>query len=707
MSSFSGTTQVNGQNSDAGLQLAPAGNDGPDHALLSRTFNTTIANLQGFCDQAQENYNTRYALWSGQSADGRKHAREGAKIDPTPWDGASDLQVFLTDEAIISKVAMLSMAFRRAGISATPVEGNDIKRAKTVSNFMRWLVQTQVPSVGREVKLLTNYIQEQGVGAMGVFWEETQEKILQNVTLVQLQEQFPTLDMQALMFSDDLMDDAVAIFTEIYGCTASKAKKMVRELRMKQETTVPTLGRKKSYPVLRAFNLNQNLFIPNYTTDPEKASDMFRVEYYTAEQLRGFANTANWDKAWVEAAITTCKGKQITQTQNEYNQPISRSFMYQQENFTDLIGVVYAYQRLSDEDGYTGLYLTIFNPGLPPDGDHDGYAKFGLLGYADGAYPFVIFRREHLSRKLHDTRGIPEPGKPLQQQIKVHKDSLIDNASMQIMPPLMYPQGRPPLRWGAGARVPERRPGEYHFGTTPAYSPSTEFSQKQLQDDFNRYNGFVSAETDPTYAGLRMQSEVDDFLEGWSKVLTALWSRYRQFGSEQVYFRVVGQKQADPIEFNKGQDDEEFDFILKFSVESMDPESVMAKMEQIAKIVATADRDGSVNYHELLLAMLESVDPVMAERIVDPIEQGQQRVVTEMQDILAKVYAGQDHDIKEGMPPEIGIPTIQNYIQGDPVVQAKMQNPQDPFGKRIEKLVKQLEFVQIQRENSRIGRLGA
>lgn len=705
MSSYTGSVQD--ANSDAGLQLAPVGNDGPDHALLSKTFNTCIANLQGFTDQCQENYNTRYALWSGQSADGKKHAREGAKIDPTPWDGASDLQVFLTDEAIISKVAMLSMAFRRAGISATPVEGNDIKRAKTVANFMRWLVQTQIPEVGREVKLLANYIQEMGVGAMGVFWETKQEKILQNVSLEQLQHQFPDLDMQALMFSDDLMDDAVAIFTEIYGCTASKAKKMVRELRATQQTTVPTLGREKSYPVLRAFNLNQNLFIPNYTTDAETASAMFRVEYYTAEQLRSFVNTSGWDSDWVEQAIKTCKGSQITQTQNEYNQPISRSFMYQQENFTDLIGVVFAYQRLSDEDGYSGLYLTIFNPKLPPDSLQKGYAKTGLLGYADGAYPFVIFRREHLSRKLHDTRGIPEPGKPLQQQIKVHKDSLIDNASMQIMPPLMYPQGRPPLRWGAGARVPERRTGEYHFGTTPAYSPSTEFSQKQLQDDFNRYNGFVSAETDPQYSGLKMQAEVDDWLECWSKVTQKIWSRYRQFGSETVYFRVVGLKQIDPVEFHKGQDDEEFDFMLKFSIDSLDPEKTFEKLEQIAKIVATGDRDGTVNYAEWLQVMINAVDPTIAEMILDPKEVGQQRVVSEMQELLAKVYAGQDHDIKEGTPPEIGIPVIQNYVQGDPVVQAKMMNPEDPFGKRIEKLVSQLKFVETQRENARIGRLGA
>jgi len=226
MSSFSGTT--NGQ-TDAGLQLAPVGNDGPDHALLSKTFSNTLANLQGFFDQCEENFNTRYALWSGQSADGKKHSREGSKIDPTPWDGASDLQVFLTAEAILKTVAMLSMAFRRAGISATPVEGSDIKRAKTVANFMRWMGQTQIPEVAREVKLLANFIQEQGIGAMGTFWEETQEKILTTVTLEQLQAQSPEADLTTALYSTEGEDQLVEIFVGLYECSRAKAKKMLSE----------------------------------------------------------------------------------------------------------------------------------------------------------------------------------------------------------------------------------------------------------------------------------------------------------------------------------------------------------------------------------------------------------------------------------------------------------------------------------------------
>lgn len=704
MSSFSGTT--NGQ-ADAGLQLAPVGNDGPDHALLSKTFSNTLANLQGFFDQCEENFNTRYALWSGQSADGKKHAREGAKIDPTPWDGASDLQVFLTDEAIIKKVAMLSMAFRRAGISATPVEGNDIKRAKTVANFMRWMVQTQIPEVSREVKLLANFIQEQGIGAIGTFWEETQEKILTTVTLDQLQAQSPEVDLTTVLYSTEGEDQLIEIFVGLYECSRAKAKKMLAELRKSQTTTVPTLGRKKSRPVLRAFNLNQNLFIPAESTDPENCSAMFRVEYYTAEQLRGFVNTSNWDEAWVEAAINTCRGQLITNTQNEYNQPMGRSFTFQSNQFTNLIGVVFAYQRLSDEDGNAGIYLTVFNPKMGPDGSHEGYAKTGLLGYAHGQYPFTIFRREHLSRKLHDSRGIPEPGKPLQQQIKVHKDSLIDNASMQIMPPLMYPQGRPPLRWGAGARIAERRPGEYHFGTTPAYSPSTEASYKELKSDFNGYLGFATSSSDPTYTPLITQDEADEFLIGWNKVYLQCWQLFKQFGKEETYYRVVGLKQVDPVEFRKGEEDEQFDFVLRFSVDSMSPDQTFAKLEQIAKIVATGDREGMVNYSEWLQVMVNAIDPTIAEMILDPKEVGQQRASGDMQEMLTKVYSGIDQDLTPGTPPDLALSVIQNYIQGDPTVQAKMQNPQDPFGKRIEKLMKQAEFQKVQQNNAKIGRMGA
>jgi hypothetical protein len=707
VSSYTGTS-VDATPTDPGLQLAPKGEAGPDYPSLKRDFELCVSNLQPYVDQCRENYDTRFALWDGQSADGRKHAREGAKIDPTPWDGASDLRVFLTDEAVNAKVAMLAMAFRKAQLVAVPVEGNDLKRAKIVSNFMKWLVQTQIPEIDREVELLGNYLCEKGVAATGQFWEMTREKTLLTLQLSDLQAQFPEADVMVMLTDPAMTDTLRALFEEMYNCTAKKARKMIEDLRTTGRTTVPVAGREKSRPVVRAFNLDENLFIPNSSTDLETAPAVYRVQYFSAEQLRSFAATEGWDEKWVDAAISTCRGKYITPTTNEYIRVHSRSFNYIQEEMDNLIGVVYAYQRLSDEDGIPGIYLTVFTPLMGPDGgEHLGYAKHGLLGYAHGQYPFVIHRREFLSRRLHDSRGIPEVGKPIQDQIKVHKDSRIDAASLAILPPMGYPVGRPPARWGAGARIPERRPNEYHFLDRPMPDGNTEASETQLRNDFNRYLGFASATGDQQFALMKNQFETDKFMSSWSKAFRQIWSLYQQFGSEQVYFRVVGLRQQDPIQFIKGGQDEEYDFILNYQVESMDTEKTFEKIKQIAQIVATADREGVVDYSEWLQAMIEAIDPTIAERIIQPKDVGQQKVVGELQDMLAKVYAGQDQDIKVGTPPELGLQVIQGYVQGDPVVQQRMQNPNDPFGKRIEKLTKQLQFQVQQRENAKIGRLGA
>ena len=384
MSSYDGSDSPA---TDSSLQEAPPEGSGPDFGTLKKSFEDCVANLQPYVDQCRDNYETRYAIWNGQSSDGRKHSREGSKIDPTPWDGASDLRVFLTDEAINAKVAMQCMAFRRANIVAIPVEGNDLKRAKTVSGFMRWLVQTQIPEIDREVELLANYVYEKGIGITGQFWEVIKEKTLATITLDQLQQQFPTMDVLMIIQNPDTAASMAAIFEEVYQCSNRKAKKMISELLATQETTVPVVGRERSRPVVRAFNLDENLFIPHFATDLETAPAIYRVQYFTAEQLRAFVINEDWDEEWVEAAITTCRGRMLTIIPSEYTKTGSRAFSFLQTEFSTLIGVVYAYQRLSDEDGVPGVYLTVFHPDLPPDVNHMGYAKYGLLGYAHGKYP--------------------------------------------------------------------------------------------------------------------------------------------------------------------------------------------------------------------------------------------------------------------------------------------------------------------------------
>ncbi len=714
MSSFPSASSVLPR---ADLQLAPVGEDGPDYSTLKKSFTDCATNNQPYCTQTTQNYSTRFAIWGGQSADGKKHSRgPQGQTEPVPWDGASDLRVYLVDNLINDKVAMILEAINKASLVAEPVEGNDIKRAKQVSLFMRWLINSQMPDFDREIELLAQYLQEKGAAVMGQFWETSQEKVLTVIRLSELQEKFPEIDMQMLLDSGDADDYLKSLFEEIYGVSRSKAGKMLKELTNKGETTIAVVGRERSYPVMRAFNLDTDLFIPPDTTDIEMATGIYRVQYYTPEKLRSLVNTDGWDKNWVENAIATAKGKMLSVTPVEYMQPMSRSFIYTQQRFTDKIGVVWAYQRLSDEDGVPGIYLTIFSPDLPPSeggtagggisyGAHKGYAKFTLFGDNDGRYPFVLYRREYLSRKLHDSRGLPEPLKPLQDTIKAHKDGRIDTASYNIMPPIMYPLGRPPLKWGAGARIPERRTGEYHHNNPIPFDQTTEESLASLSNDARDYAGFAKSDSDEPVNPTKNQAEINKIFSSLAASLRQIWNLFKKYGNEVTYFRVVGVQSEEATEFQRGPQEEDFFFRFRYNLRDSESEYSMEKIKNMMDIAAAMDRTGAVDWTEFLQVALEIQDPNIAARVLRPAEVGTEKVIMEVQDDLTKLWAGIAVNVKPNTPPGIAKQVIQNWAQSPDVV-ARYQ-ADEAFKTRVDVYSQQVEMLEMQQQNKQIGRLGA
>lgn len=714
MSSYNGSGTVL---PDTRLQLAPVGETGPEFTQLKASFQKTVTDCNPYVVQTSANYATRYAIWGGQSADGKKHARgPQGQAEPVPWDGASDLRVYLVDNLINDKVAMILEAINKASLVAEPVEGNDIKRAKQVSLFMRWMINSQMPDFEREIELLAQYLQEKGAAVMGQFWETSQEKTLQALRLTDFQAQFPDIDMLQLLQSGDADDYLKSTFEEIYGVTRAKAQKMLRELANTGTTTVAIVGKERSYPVMRAFNLDTDLFIPPDTTDIEMATGIYRVQYYTPEKLRSLVNTDGWDKNWVENAIATCKGKMLSVTPVEYMQPMSRSFIYTQQRFTDKIGVVWAYQRLSDEDGVPGVYLTIFSPDLPASnggnggpgieyGAHKGYAKFSLFGDNDGKYPFVLYRREYLSRKLHDSRGLPEPLKPLQDTIKAHKDGRIDTASYNIMPPIMYPLGRPPLKWGAGARIPERRQGEYHHNDPIPFDETTEASLATLNNDARDYAGFAPSNSDEPINPTKNQAEINKLFGSLAQSLRQVWNLFKKYGNETTYFRVVGVQSDETTEFHRGPEEEDFFFRFKYSIRDGDSEYSLEKIQKMMELAASMDRTGAVDWTEFLQVAFETVDPNIASRILRPAEVGTEKVIDEVQNDLTKLWSGISTNVRPNTPPQIAMTTLQNWAQSPDVV-ARFQSDES-FAARATAYYKQVEMLQMQAENRVVGRLGA
>lgn len=692
------------ESSDPGLMLAPVGDSGPNIEATVKAFSDTIRDAQNYVAQCQTNYRTRFALWAGQANDGKKHSRDMNGVEAVPWEGASDMQVFLVDDVINYKVAQNCMALRRANFVAVPIEGNDLARANTVSAFIKWLIRTQVPNLDREEELLENYKLQKGLAITGQFWEKCQQKTLITLRIEDFEAKFPGIDLLAVLKDPLMTDSIVGMLTEQFDIGTGKAKRVIRDLLNKGEAEIPTVGREYSRPVIRAFNLDENIFVPTWATDIETAPWIFRVEYLTADQLRSYVNTDGWDEKWVEAAIQKLKGKWISMAPDRNIEPLQRNNLPRYDNLNDLIGVVYAYQTLSDEDGIPGKYLTIFNPNMPKDENQDGYAKFGLLNYAHGEYPFVLHRREYLSRRVHDSRGVPEQGKPAQDQIKSFTDARNDASAMAILPPLMHPLGRAPGKWGPNARVPERRQGEYHYADRPAYDVTTTVAEDKLMERFRQSNGIRTPEGDPIEATTRNQFEADKTLRGWAAAYRQCYKLWQQFGPPEVYFRVIGVKKQDPILMDKGDPKEDFDIYLTFDVQTQDPEIIQKKLEAMARVLATFDKFGQADYSQALQIAMEAVDVNWAERVVQPQDVAVDKVIKEEKEALTKIYGGFDEDISLGAPPQIGMQVIQQWTQTPDIAQRLQQD--EPFMKRVEKRMKQYSFQLTQQENARIGRYG-
>lgn len=698
------------------LQLAPEGESGPNFSTLKAAFQKCTTDNQSYQTQTALNACSRFAIWGGQSADGKKHSRgPNGQTDPVPWDGASDLRVYLIDNLINDKVAMILEAINKASLVAQPVEGNDIKRSKEVTLFMRWLLE-QMPDLEREVELLIQYIQEKGVAVMGQFWETSQEKILQVLRLEDFQAAFPDIDMLQLLESGDADDYLKSTFEEHYGVSRAKANKMLRELTNTGTTTVAIVGKEKSYPCMRAFNLDTDLFIPPDTTDIEMATGIYRVQYYTPEKLRSLVNTNGWDKNWVENAIACNKGKMLSVTPVEYMQPMSRSFVYTQQRFTDKIGVCWAYQRLSDEDGVPGVYQTVFSPDITPTsggtgdgnityGAHKGYAKYSLYGDNDGKYPFVLYRREYLSRKLHDSRGLPEPLKPLQDTIKAHKDARIDTASYNIMPTIFYPIGRPLLKWGAGARVPERRPNEYHYGHPIPFDETTEASLSTLVNDARDYAGFAKTDSDEPINPVKNQAEINKIFSSLAKSCHQIWNLFKKYGNETTYYRVTGVQSDEATKFERGPEDEDFTFKFRYNLRDSDSDYSLEKIKSMMELAASMDRTGAVDWTEFLQVALEAQDPSIAARVLRPAEVGTEKVIEEVQNDCTKLWSGIAVNVKPNTPPGIAQQTLQNWAQSPDVVQRYQQD--EAFKARVDAYTKQVSMLQEQANNKIVGRLGA
>ena len=659
----------------------------PDIKTLRYAYDETVVELEAYFDLCRTSYDDRRNWWAGKSRDHRKHG-----ADAFPWEGAADMEAHTIDERITRLVSLFMSSLNRSNVRAFPVESTDIPRSKVVSSFLKWMVSSgYIPRFKREMELGANYLLERGILITYVGWHREDRRFLQRLDLNQIAQIAP--EVVELIEAGENDDELIALLEATFpGVTKKRAKKALKDLRKTGEAELPIVRRQVDAPEVKTLAPDGDFFFPPYVTDPQRAPYCFWKTYYTAQELENKVITDGWDADFVETMIDKYRGVNIDSIEREQEGRRSTSLTDNAYEANELIEIVYGYQRLIDpEDGSEGIYCTVFHKEYS-----EGYAKFELLnGYED--YPVVVTKLSEDSKRLYDTQTIPDILRGIQNQVKVERDSRIDRNSLATLPPILHPVGQAPTDWGPGRMIPYRRKGDLDFAPTPPSPVGSIEIEKTMEAQADRLCGLDETSQ---ISQVRKQFLVDKFLQHSAEVLQMCYKCFQRFGPDSVFFRVTGS--PDPVVFNKGNPDENYDIIISYDVLNSDPETQEKKLQQMVALTQL-DRSGRINIDNLLDAAANSIDPVLADRVLQPTEAAQEQVVRQVTDDLAKIFAGIEMPARPNGA-QIALTVIQQYAS-QPDVAERLQSD-EAFAARLEKYAGQYTFQMQQAQNAQIGRVG-
>lgn len=686
----------------------------PEIERLKDAFSESKGDMASYETQVELNYNTRNCLWAGQNLrTGRKH---GTTDKPAyPWPDASDIRPFTTNSIIDENVSMFSKALLRGNLTAIPMEGNDIERSRMISEYMKFLVHS-IPDLSRQAKILANYQEEKAIGVLGIAWDQKVEDQMNKLTIEQVGEfqveEDPEIGMKIVeMIADPEQikeaTDAMALFFP--NASRRKARKAVMELQKKgvTEIAVPTVIHNR--PAIKALEVGTDIVFPPNIINLQDSPYIFHTEPMTPEQLKAKVTEDGWDADWVDAVIKTTTGRsteatQKRQTLNAIENTDGTGTSASDAN-SGFVNITHGYEKAVTEDGILGVFITSFHPEV------EGWGMSQLLDYKPSRYPFVAFPREYRSNRLMDTRGVPELAKGSQDEIKVQQDSRVDRTAMVTCPPKEHPLGRKPLNWGPGDSIGVRRRGEYGFIETPGgnITESIEIEQS-VRNNLNRSFGRPVAGEDPQHAIDILQDQVNQWMENWVIVMDQIWDLDQQFGDDEKFFRVIGSRDVEAMQFIRQEGIERVDFYLDYNLLNADTSKQVENLIQLGEMASAYDRDGTFDFAEFMKTVAGAMDTSYADRFIKPAQQATEDERRKTQDDLAKIVSGQVVNAPENANTQLRLEEIQNWMKGteeipaEDVQQMMQENPH--LQARIEQYVKQLQFQAQQRQNAITGRLG-
>ena len=653
----------------------------------------------------------RYARWSGQTDDGKKHSEYRSNGDPAfPFEGASDVRCRLADSVCNEITALLLSAFNRADIRGNATEFNDLPMAQATTTLLKWVKENKLASdLAREAELGAQYSSQYGWTVFFTGWDQrvsTRKQVIKFDEILansqQLDPASPLVALPELIANPEAEDQAAELFTGLLPIDKVEAKELVRDLRKEGEGDWEQQYVSKNLPMVLALKPYDEIALPPETVDLQSARVIFRRCWHTEVELREKVITADWDEDWVENVVKA-GGWQMSANMSDY-ETASTLVAYKSIDRKNLIEVVYAYYRTIDE-GKPAIYYSVFCPstaGTAPDAPK--FAKHELLDYAHGDYPFVEFRFERTKRAVTDSRGVPELVTTDQDEMKAQHDSLRDRTAFETLPPIrVVKRIGQPTKIGPGVPLPVTRPDDYTFMEPPARAPQTAFSLlERVEANVASYFGLNHTAVPPVKSQMLQQVRVNAWLGAWQQVFKQMLALCLQYMAPEEIERITGVPLAQNLTDVAGS----FDVSVKFDVRELDTNYVAEKLASIQKFVVPLDAGGVIDRNKLVQMFLNAIVPESASELILDQGQASEQMYRQIQSDIGLMMLGSEALYTENDPAaKAKMQMVQDVMSKNPKAQAALQQDQ-LFQALFQNYVKNLQMSIMQDQNASIGRMG-
>ena len=664
-----------------------------DYTNHKETFDRTVDDLSDYIDNCAQARRIRDCDWDSKNDDLTK-AGENA----FPFKGAADTEQWLAQGLMSTSTAINMNALRRSQIQAYPRKATDVSRASQVSVFLKYLRDAGVDNFYREAELADNYYKEKGIAVTYYGWSPS--RMVPHLKRFTEEDILTTLpELADMMFDPERIDEVVDIFNSVEGWEVNRkrARKALKQLQRDGVAEIPVLVEDEGKPEMMSLAPDTEFYAPSATQNFQDSNRCYVRKPMTPQEILQRVKSEGWDEDWADYAIEYANGIPSATFSGRYNSSYLNLETKGAGEVRDLIDVIFSYERLIDkEDGACGVYLTIWSPEFGESGDMPAYAKRVLLPGLK-KLPFVV-TAPYEAKTLYSAKNWPLMLKTSQKIKKVLCDSNVDESSQAISPPLItsptWDYGRPQ----PGAVYPNR-PGQ----APPQYlSKDSRFDVTKglIEDVMRDAMDLVGLNPESPYSQQKQQHDISRFLHHISEVLKGIYEAYKVNGPDELFIRVTGNPQ--PVEFIKDPDEAEMNVAVSFNSIYEDPEQMKELRETIIQ-TAQMDPNGRVNMEAGIDMILNIADPMLADVMLLPTEQGMDKIVKETQEDITTMAAG----MAVGAPQnavDLRLQTVQQYVQS-PTGAAKLAGDQG-FQFLMSEYMKQLQFQADQQANAQIGRIG-